>query len=718
MTRDLTPLFEPDGVAIVGASDDPVKWGNWLARGALRGERRRPVYLVNRRGGEVMGRPAYRSLAELPARPGLAVLAVPPAALERAVDDAIAAGVRALIVITAGEADGDAGGARDRALAARAHEAGVVLLGPNCLGVFDAGAELVLVSNDLPHGPIGLISQSGNLALEIGMIAADAGLGFSRFVSVGNQADVQVAELIGNLAEHDGTELIAVYVEDFRDGRAFAAAAEAATRAGKPVLLMAIEHSEATARAVASHTGALASDSAAIDAACRAAGIERVRAPQELIDVADGLLRAGPMRGRRVGVLADGGGHAGIATSLLQRAGLQLPRFDDALAAELRSGLPPTAAISNPIDLAGGGEQDIRTFDRTGGALLRSGEVDAVLITGYFGGYSEYGETLERGEASAAEALADASQVTGRPLVVQTMHPHSTVSGMLRRRGVPVYRSIERAVEVCARLAARGEHGPDGVPELPPAADPIPLGATDPAEGYALARALLADAGVSFAPARTVAVDDAADSAPRAADAPTARADTPADELAAAARELGYPVALKALGLLHKSDSGGIALGLRDEGALRAAFADIHARLAPAAYSVEAMAPVADGVELLIGARWDARFGPIALVGLGGLFTEFLHDVAVALAPVDEDRALALLGSLRTAPLLHGARGRPLLDVAAAASALAALSRVAAEHPEIAAIEVNPLLVLPDRALGLDARLELATAGRLVGAVS
>jgi acetate---CoA ligase (ADP-forming) len=697
MTRNLTALFEPDGVAIVGASDDPIKWGNWLARGALRGERRRAVYLVNRRGGEVMGRPAYRSLAELPAPPELAVLAVPPAALEQAADDAIAAGVRALVVITAGEADGDAGGARDRALAARAREAGVLLLGPNCLGVFDAGAELELVSNDLPHGPIGLISQSGNLALEIGMIAADAGLGFSRFVSVGNQADVQAAELIDNLAGHAGTELIAIYVEDFRDGRAFASAAEAATRAGKPVVLMAIEHTEATARAVASHTGALASDSAAIDAACRAAGIERVRAPQELIDVADGLLRAGPMRGRRVGVLADGGGHAGIATSLLQRAGLELPRLGDALAAELRAGLPPTAAVSNPIDLAGGGEQDIRTFDRTARALLRSGEVDAVLMTGYFGGYSEYAETLGRGEASAAEALADATRVSGRPLVVQTMHPQTPASGTLRRRGVPVYRSIERAVDVCARLAERGERGPDGVPPLPPAAEAVAGDAhverrtegAAPGGGYALARSLLANAGVRFAGARTV---------------------SGAEEAVAAAEALGYPVVLKALGLLHKSDAGGVALALRDPDALQAAVADMERRLAPHAFTVEQMAPLADGVELLIGARWDARFGPIALVGLGGLFTEILHDVAVALAPVDQDRALALLDSLRAAPLLRGARGRPPLDMRAAAAALSALSSVAAEHPEIAAIEVNPLLVLPSGALGLDARLELATA--------
>jgi acyl-CoA synthetase (NDP forming) len=308
--RDLRALFEPESVAVVGASDDPEKWGNWLARGALRGASRRAVHLVNRRGGEVMGRPAHPSLASLPEAPELAVLAVPPAAVEAAVDDAIAAGCRALVVITAGEADGDAGGRRDAALARRVREAGVILLGPNCLGVFDAAAELELVSNDLPRGSIGLISQSGNLALEIGLLAEAAGLGFSRFVSVGNQADLDAGELIGELAAHDGTELIAIYVEDFRDGRAFTRAAEGAARAGKPVVLLAVERTEATARAVRSHTGALASDSAAIDAACRAAGMERVRSPQELVDLAQGLLRAGVPRGRRVAVLRTAAGTA------------------------------------------------------------------------------------------------------------------------------------------------------------------------------------------------------------------------------------------------------------------------------------------------------------------------------------------------------------------------------------------------------------------------
>jgi acyl-CoA synthetase (NDP forming) len=679
--RDLRALFEPRAVAVVGASDDPVKWGNWLGRGALRGERRRAVFLVNRRGGEVLGRRAYRSLGELPEPAELVVVAVPAQAVDATVDEAIATGARAIVAITAGETDGDAGGARDAAIAARAREAGVSLLGPNCLGVFDSGAELELVPNPLPAGGIGLVSQSGNLALELGILAEEAGLGFSRFVSLGNQADLEASDLIADLADHDATELIALYIEDFRDGRAFAAAAGAAVGAGKPVVLLTIEHSEAAARAVRSHTGAFASDARAIDAACRAAGIERVRTPHELIHLAQGLLRGRRLRGRRVAVLADGGGHGGIAAAIAHDAGLELPRLSDGLVARLREGLPATAACANPIDLAGGGEQNIHSFDRSARLLLASGEIDALLMTGYFGGYSDYVETMAREEGAVAGALADAADANDRPLFVQTMYPHSLTADALRRRGVPVYRSIERAVAVMARLADTAAQPAVGIPALPTPAEPIA------AAGYAEARDLLAAGGIRFAPARVVA--------------------TP-DEALAAAAELGYPVVLKALGMLHKSDAGGVVLGLQDEGALAKAVADLEERLRPPALSVERMAPVGDGVELLVGARWDRRFGPVVLVGLGGLYTEILEDVAVALAPVDAARAEALLLSLRGAPLLRGERGRPRADIAAAADAIACLSRVAASHPEIAEIEVNPLLVTPDGALGLDARIVAA----------
>jgi acetate---CoA ligase (ADP-forming) len=203
MARDLRPLFDPRSVAIVGASDDPAKWGNWLGRGALKGEHRRPVYLVNRNGGTVLGRAAYRSLADLPGAPELVVVAVPAAAFEQAVDDALAAGAQALIGITAGLGElGAEAGLRERALVERVRASGAVLLGPNCLGVYDAGSDLGLASNEFPPGTVGLVSQSGNLALELGILARQVGLGFSRFASIGNQADVDIAELVAAFADH------------------------------------------------------------------------------------------------------------------------------------------------------------------------------------------------------------------------------------------------------------------------------------------------------------------------------------------------------------------------------------------------------------------------------------------------------------------------------------------------------------------------------------
>lgn len=248
--RSLSSLFSPSSVAVVGASDDPRKWGNWLARGALRGESRRAVHLVNHRAGEVLGRSSYGTLAELPQSPELVVIAVPVRALSEVVDDALEAGARAIVAISAGDNASAGTAQRDALLAARVRATGAVLLGPNCLGVFDAGEQLELVTNPLPPGSIGLISQSGNLALELGLLAARRGLGFSRFVSLGNQADLGAAEFVAELASHPPTKLIALYVEDFRDGREFARACVQAAEIGKPVVAIAIERGQATARAV------------------------------------------------------------------------------------------------------------------------------------------------------------------------------------------------------------------------------------------------------------------------------------------------------------------------------------------------------------------------------------------------------------------------------------------------------------------------------------
>jgi acyl-CoA synthetase (NDP forming) len=683
LTRDLRPLFDPASVAVLGASADPSKWGNTLARGALRGESRRRVFLVNRSGGEILGRAAYPSLAELPEAPELVVVSVPAAGFAEAVDRSLDAGAKAIVAISAGLGEAGAEGRRlEDAVVERVRAAGAVMLGPNCLGVFDAGAELDLGWSALPAGPVGLISQSGNLALELARLAAPAGLGFSRFASLGNQADLVASDLLDELATHDETRVIALYLEDFRDGRAFVAAAARARELGKPVVLLTGGVTQASARAALSHTGALVSDARSVEAACRAAGIVDVATPKQLVDAAQALLSGRTPRGRRVAVYCDGGGHGVVAADVLAAAGLDVPALSAVTTAALAKELPSTASLANPVDFAGGGERGLAAYADVGRILLGADDVDAVLLTGYFGGYGVDTPELEAEEVEAAHDLAGAATATGGTLVVHSSYAVSPASTALRAGGVPVYGDVESAVAALALLAGRDEP-PRRLPADPRSLDPVAA----PAPGYAAARAFVAAAGVPVSEARTAA--------------------TLAQALAAG-DELGYPVVLKAADLLHKSDLGGVVLGIGNGDELAEAFSDLTARLGARELSVERMAPVADGVELIAGIRRDPRFGPLVLVGLGGIYAEILDDVAVALAPVAVEEAERLLGSLRGAPLLEGARGRPALDVAAAAAAVAALSRAAAACPAVAELDVNPLLVLPDGCLALDARVVVA----------
>ena len=662
---------------MVGASNDPTKYGNWISAQALAARDARPVYLVNRRGDRVLGEPTYRLVSDIGEPVDLVVLAVPAAGFEAAVDDALAAGAEAIVAITAGFAElGEEGAARQAAVVERVRAAGAVLLGPNCLGVADTAERLQLATTPMPAGAIGLISQSGNVALELGLYLEERGVGISRFASLGNQADLTAADLLHAYATHPGTEAIGVYCEDFLDGRAFARAAHAAVEAGTPVVLLSVGASGAAVRSARSHTGALTSDAAVVGAACRAAGVDRVHSVREMAD----LLAALPVRprGRRVAVIADGGGHASLASDLAEAHGLDVPAFGPSLASALRETLPPSAGTTNPVDVAGAGEQDVGVFARTLDLVLSAPDADAALVTGWFGAYGEYGPAMAAAEIAAAEAMAAGAGAHRKPVALHTLAPESAAAAVLRAAGIPVFRALDDAVRTLALLAAGAGRPARGVPALPEPAPPVA------ADDHWTARELLRAAGVPFAPARRVAG---------------------ADEAVAAAAELGGAVALKALGLLHKSDAGGVALGLATEADLRAAHAAMTARLAPPAFVVERMADTRDGVELIAGVRRDPRFGPVVMVGLGGLFTEALHDVAFALAPVEADDVPALLDALAGAPLLRGARGRPPVDVAAVARAVAAIAAVAAAHPEIAELEVNPLLARPDGCVALDARL-------------
>ncbi|MFE5117597.1 acetate--CoA ligase family protein [Arthrobacter koreensis] len=679
--RDLSALFNPQSVAVLGASNDESKYGNWLSVQALRMDGHRTVHLVNRRGESVLGQPTLRSLSELTDPVDLVVITVPSHGFEEAVDDALSAGATAIVGVTAGFAElGTQGRELQERIVSQVRAKGAVLVGPNCLGVLDTTTNLTLASNPLPAGRVALLSQSGNMALELSSFLAERGQGFSRFVSLGNQADLGVADLIKDCAAHEGTDLIAVYCEDFGDGRAFVDAAAQAARAGKPVILLTVGGSEASQRGAMSHTGSLTSDTAVIDAACDAAGVYRVASPRALADAAATLLSFGAVDATNVGVIADGGGHAGVGADVLSAHGLSVPEFPAPLSEALKNQLPPSAAVSNPVDLAGAGEQDITSFATVLETVLSSDCIDAVLISGYFGGYGDYGDHLGQAEIETARQITRIVARHGKPVVVHTMRSTSAAAQVLADGQVPVFAAIEDAA---ASLAVLHHTRPVRPLAVLPATAECPVQATE----YWDARELLRQAGVTFPQARLVGNNT---------------------DAAAAAGEIGYPVALKAMGLLHKSDSGGVALNLASETELINAMTRMDSALHPPGYCVEAMADLAEGVELIVGVQIDPRFGPVAMVGLGGIYTEVLADVAFALAPVDAPTARALLEKLRAAALLYGVRGRPAVDLDQAASTIAAITELAAAHPEIAELEVNPLLVTPTRALGLDARVVLA----------
>ena len=680
-TESLHALFAPRTVVIVGASGDSAKWGHILARRALATPGERAVLLVNRRGAAVLGQPTFtsaRAAAEAHGRSiDLAVVCVPAEGFVPSVADALAAGARAIVAITAGLSEAGAAGAELEAEAlAAVRDAGAVLVGPNCLGIADTTTGLQLAHALLPAGDVAVLSQSGNLVLDLAGLLADRGLGVSRFVSLGNQADLGVVDLLHACVEHPGTRAVAVYTEDVVDGRAFLDAARALRAAGKPLVLLAPGRTEAAVRSAVSHTGSLTSSSMVVDAACAAVGAHRVEHPTQMADLLVALRAPRRMAGRRVAVLTDGGGHGAVAADALAGVGLETPVLTGTLTGELEAALWAQATVTNPVDIAGAGEQDVASYARAAGLLLGSDQVDGVLLTGFFGGYSTEESNLTAPELAAARQMAEAVVAQAKPLVVQTIYPESPASEVLRAAGVPVHRDVDRA---CAVLAGLVEPTGAGLAEeLPPVAPPV----TD--TSYDGARELFRDSGIAFPASVSV-------SAPA--------------ELDPALAQVGLPAVLKATGRLHKSEGGGVVVGLADPAAVRAAYDDLVRRLAPPSVSVEAMADLADAVELVVGSVRDPKFGAVVLVGLGGVFTEVLGDTACGIAPVSAAAARELLLSLRGAPLLLGARGRTPVDLAALADVVARVSRLAAAHPELVELELNPVLARPDGVLALDARV-------------
>ncbi|MFE0148427.1 acetate--CoA ligase family protein [Nonomuraea sp. NPDC059007] len=655
---------DPASVAVVGASADPAKWGYWLARGALRGSHRRKVHLVSRSGAVVDGVRAVPGLRALAEPPELAVLCTPAAALPALVDEALELGVKGFVGITAGLPP-----AEEAELAERVRRAGARLIGPNCLGIYDASAALELAWGTFSPGALGIVSQSGQLGLELAGLAGEAGIGVSRFVSVGNQADVTAVEVLDDLAGHAATRVVVVYLESFGDGRALVRTLAALRSAGKPVIVLTVGASDAGRAAARSHTGSLTAGTAVVEAACRAAGAILTRTPAQAVDLAQLLLDAPAPVGRRVAVVGDSGGQGALAADLLSAAGLAVPALG-AAALRVAALLPPGAAVRNPIDLAGAGERDLSTYAKLVGVLLDSGEVDSVVLTGYFGSYGADAPSLLGRELAVVDTLGSLVREHGRTVVVHSMCRDSAAVRALREHNVPTYATIDQAVAslgLATDLASRPVAVPVAVAAAPRAVAP----------GYLGARALFEWYGVPYP--RAVAVSG---------EPPGVAAG---------------PYVLKAGWLAHKTESGGVAVGLRGPGEVAEALAGMRERLGAGEYVLEEMDTRAGVVELIAGGRRDPSFGPVVMAGAGGTLSELYEDVVLALAPVDEEQALAMLRGLRAYPLLRGWRGAPPVDEVAAARAVVAVSRVIAEQEHVAECEINPLRAGPDGVLAVDA---------------
>lgn len=679
-TRNLSALFDPASIAVVGASNDPAKYGNWLAARALRGPR--PAYLINKSRPSILDNPAFPSLVELDRPVDLAVIAVPAAGFYDALEDAIAAKVKAIVAVTAGLGEqGTAERLKQEALVERLREAGISLLGPNCLGVLDNTTGLDATVNDFRPGSISVISQSGNVAIDLAGHLDELGLGVSRFASLGNCADLDASDLIDSCVEHDGTDAIAVYCEGFKDGRRFLEAATRAAQANKPLVLLSVGRGEASARGAASHTGSMVTSGIVLEAVCGTSGAEMVNSPLEMANLLQGLVRTKAPAGRRIAVFADGGGHASVASDNLEARGLQVEEFSATLAEKLASELPSTASVSNPIDIAGGGEQDITCFSRTAAHLVASPETDAVLMTGYFGGYADYDAAAGAAEIQQGRDLGSLVMEARASFVAQTIFADSEPARALRESGIAVYRNVEHAAWVLSRLTSRATRKPVGTP---PPLYPAQTALTE--TNYALSREAMTEAGIPFVPAREVQTTD---------------------EMRAAAAELTFPLVLKALGDEHKSDRGGVIVGIKDQQELETAWFDIQTRLAPPTCSLEVMADLSDAVELIMGVRKDPTFGTVVLVGIGGVFTELLKDTRCALGPISIEAAKDLILTLRGGSLLTGYRNKLAVDLDAAAKVMSDLSHFAARHPEIAELECNPVAVTPTSAVALDARIIL-----------
>lgn len=698
----LEALFWPRSVAVVGASAREHAIGHSIIANLQAFGYRGPVYPVHPSATQILGLPAYPGLPEVPGEVDLVHLVVPAAQVPGLMAQCGARGVRAVIINSAGFGElGEQGLRLQQAFMDEARLSGIRVLGPNCQGIINTDPSLRAYcnfTNTLPAaGGVSLVAQSGGVGGFILQGLADIGVGVRLYASNGNGCDVSITEILRFYGDDPGTRVVVLYTEGLADPAGFLEVARAVT-ARKPVLAMRAGRTERGAQAASSHTGALAGVGRVTDLVFERAGIIAFDDEGELIRAAMAHATQPAPRGPRTAVLTNTGGPAVIATDALVSHGLTVPPLGATTVQRLRAALLPQAALDNPVDViatAGPGH-----FGAALQVLLDDDAIDALLVAFVTPSFTD--------TQGIAREIVAASVQQRKPLVCNfmtdpTQPRFQATRAILQDGGVPCFAYPGDAARALAALwrGPRLRQRPAPNPRRPPGIDAPRARAI--VEGARAAGRLQLPAQDVLALLRCYGIPLAA-----------AQVVDGAEAAAAAAREIGFPVVVKidTEAASHKSDVGGVVLGLHDEAAVHAAVSGLQQRLAglaaEAALRFLVQAQLDGGQELIVGASRAPGFGHLLMFGLGGIHVEVLGDVVFELAPVGPAQAAAMLGAIRAAALLEGVRGRPALDRAAIADVIERMSCLVQDLPEIDELDLNPLLAWPEGARAVDARMRLA----------
>jgi acyl-CoA synthetase (NDP forming) len=711
MAHYLDPILNPRTIAIIGASKDPAKRGYRAIQSLFSENYQGTILPINPKEPEILGLKCYPTIGDVPGEIDLALVCTAAKTVPGVVDACGKKGVKGAILLAGGFSEAsEAGRLLEEEAVANARRHGIRLIGPNTNGMFSArlGCNAIGVP-DIPRGSLALLSNSANVNVSAMMEAQYYGnLGISTMLSVGNQADILFHEYIEAFGEDPGTKAIVQYIEGFRNGPAYLAAARKATQTTPIVMYVAGRNSEGK-RAAKSHSGSLAGDYAVSCGVLKQAGVNIVTRADELFPVAEALTLFPPMRGRRVAVLSEGGGVITVAAEALTDRGLVLAPLGAETQARIHAIIPNASAISNPVDSGGGTDPRAEYCGSISQAILEDPNIDGLLIVGFFGGYGlRYGPKEQEIENGVCRLLAELMHKHGKPVVVQShyFNLRTEALGVLRKAGVPVQRHIEIAAQCLASAAdvqvARVRNAQAVARPVQPASPGAQAlvalcrkEGRNPLENEA--KGLLAASGFRM---------------------PKEQLMRTADDAAAVVAALGEgPFAVKVVSrdVLHKSEAGGVKLAVRGAAGLQSAFADI--RTAVLAHSPGAaidgvlVTPMAAaGTELIIGVTRDPQYGPVVVFGLGGVFVEVIRDVVFRALPLTALDAQEMVNDLRYQAMLDGARGAAPVGRQMIADLLVAVSDFAMAHPDIAEIDLNPIIARTDSYDIVDARMILASA--------